>query len=149
MKPIRILVQSLSQKSPEEICANMMDMSKWPEFEGYSILPGIESAAFDVQTPNWLGSRIRVKNKDGSEHVEEVTAWDPTRRVELRFQEFKSPLRRLASHFVETWEFTARPEGTLISRSMAMHPKGVFGWLVLRLISRLMRKAFEQQATRM
>jgi hypothetical protein len=89
-----------------------------------------------------------VKNKDGSSHVEEIIEWDADNRVALRFQEFDSPLRNLATHFVETWGFHEASDGTEITRRMMMYPKGVFGWLMLMPISRLMKKAFEKNLIR-
>jgi hypothetical protein len=148
MKPIVVQVKSQSPKSPKAIGETMMDVSRWPEFEGYSFLPGIESAAFETQTTNWVGTRIRVCNKDGSKHIEEIVEWIPDQRIVLRFQEFQSPLRRFASHFLETWEFSGEGAETTILRSMAMYPKGIFGWLILKPISGLMRKAFQRQAER-
>ena len=122
----------------------ILDTERWSGFEGYSILPGIESAYFQVKTPEFVGSRIKVQNKDGSSHVEEIIEWDVANKIALRFQEFNSPLQNLATHFIETWEFRKSPNGTEASRIMTMYPKGLFGWLMLIPISKLMKKAFEK-----
>ncbi len=144
MKPIEIKIVRHVQKSSPEICTEILDTERWPEFEGYSILPGIKSAHFEVKTPEFVGSRIRVQNKDGSSHVEEIIEWDVANRIALRFQEFNSPLQNLATHFIETWEFRKSPDGTEASRIMTMYPKGLFGWIMLIPISKLMKKAFEK-----
>jgi hypothetical protein len=145
MKPIEIEVHGHLPQSSQEICSMLLELERWPDFTGYSILPGIESARFEVRTPEVVGSRIRVKNKDGSSHVEEIIAWDPSRQVVMRFQDFDAPLKNLASHFVETWSFTPSTNGVDATRSMAFHPKGPVGWLMLLPISRLMKKAFEEE----
>lgn len=121
-----------------------LNIERWSEFKGYSILPGIKSARFETQKPEWKGSRIRVQNTDGSSHVEEIIEWDVEHKIALKFQEFDSPLRTLATHFIETWTFRKSANGTNISRSMIMYPKNWIGWLMLLPISRLMKKAFEK-----
>lgn len=144
MKTIEIKVVGHIQKSSPEICMQILDTDRWPEFEGYSILPGIKSAHFEVQTSEVVGSRIKVQNTDGSSHVEEIIEWDVANKIALRFQEFDSPLRNLASQFIETWEFRKSSDGTEATRTMTMYPKGVIGWLMLIPISRLMKRAFEK-----
>jgi hypothetical protein len=144
MKPIEIKIVGHVQKSSSEICTEILDTERWSEFEGYSILPGIESAHFEVKTPEIVGSRIRVQNKDGSSHVEVIIEWDVANRIALRFQEFNSPLQNLATHFIEAWEFRKLPDGTEASRIMTMYPKGLLGWLILVPFSKLMKKAFER-----
>ena len=144
MKPIEIKIVGLIRKPSPEICQEILDTERWSEFKGYSILPGIKSAQFEVKTPQIIGSRIKVQNNDGSSHIEEIIEWDVSNRIALRFQEFDSPLRNLATHFIETWEFRKSSDGTEASRIMTMYPKGVLGWLMLIPISRLMKKAFEE-----
>jgi hypothetical protein len=149
MKPIEIKIIGHTQQSSQEICIEFLDTEHWSKFEGYSILPGIESARFETKTPGLVGSRIKVQNKDGSSHVEEIIEWDVVNKVTLRFQEFSPPLQHLATHFIETWEFRKSADGTEMSRSMRMFPKGIFGWLMLVPISQLMKKAFEKNALQM
>jgi hypothetical protein len=149
MKPIEIKIIGHTPKPSQEICLELLNTENWPEFEGYSILPGIEHAHFETKTPGWVGSRIKVQNKDGSSHVEEITEWDVVNKVALRFQEFNSPLQHFATHFIETWEFSKSANGTDVSRTMTMYPKGMLGWLMLVPISRLMKKAFEKNLIQM
>lgn len=144
MKPIEIKLTGTTQNTPQEVCRQFLDTARWSDFKGYSILPGIKSAVFETRTPTLVGSRIKVQNMDGSSHVEEIIEWDEVRRISLKFQEFDSPLKNLATHFIETWEFRASAAGTELTRSMTMYPKGLSGWLMLLPISRLMKKAFEK-----
>lgn len=144
MKPVTIKITSIIPMTSPEICKEIINTERWSEFKGYSILPGIKSARFEVKPPGLIGSRIAVQNNDGSSHVEEIIEWDTINRVSLRFQEFDSALQNLATHFVETWEFRNVPGGTETSRIMTMYPKGGLGWLILLPISRLMKRAFEE-----
>jgi hypothetical protein len=149
MNPIAIHIHGNTTQTPAEICTQLLDLERWPEFQGYSILPGIQSAHFEVKTPNMLGSRIAVQNTDGSAHIEEIITWDVDRQVALKFQNFSAPLNNLASHFIETWTFTPTDRGTDIIRAMSMYPKNILGWLMLLPISQMMKKAFEKQAQTM
>ncbi len=144
MKPIEIKISGDIQKSPQEICSAILDTNRWTEFTGYSILPGIESAHFETKTQGIVGSRISVKNKDGSSHIEEIIEWDAPHQVAMKFQDFNGVVKNLASHFIETWSFQPSDNGTRATRMMAFYPKGIWAWLVLFPISRLMKTAFEQ-----
>lgn len=141
MKPIKIEVHAQMPQSADAICQDILNMDSWSTFTGYGLLPGIKSAHFELKTAAWVGSRIKVHNTDGSSHVEEIVAWDPPRRIALKFQAFDSPLRYLAAHFLETWQFQESANGTAVSRTMALYPKNVVGRIILTPISRLMKKA--------
>ncbi len=149
MKPIEVKVAGVTRQSSQEICAEFLDTSRWSEFKGYAFLPGIEQAHFETKTPEVVGSKIKVRNTDGSSHVEEIIEWDVHHRIAVRFQEFESPLRNLATHFIEIWEFRDAAGGTEITRTMSMYPKGIAGGIMLIPISRLMRKAFEKHLSQM
>jgi hypothetical protein len=110
MKPIEIRIFGHTKQSSQEICSQLLDLERWSEFKGFFILPGIKSASFEKKPPDILGSRIKVQNEDGSSHFEEIIEWDVTRKVSLRFQEFDSPLKQLATHFIETWIFLSSKE---------------------------------------
>ena len=144
MKPIQISIHAVTDTSPEEICAALLNTERWSEFEGYSILPGIQQAEFETRTSNEIGSKIKVQNRDGSSHVEEIIEWDPKQKIVLRFQDFSPPLRYFAKNFYEVWEFTRTDTATEVTRSMSMHPKNLLGWLLLLPISTLMKKSFEK-----
>lgn len=149
MNPIEIKIHGHTQKTSQEICSTFLDTERWSDFKGYSILPGIKNASFEIRTPTLAGSRIKVQNTDGSSHVEEIIEWDETSKIVLRFQEFNSPLKKLATHFIETWSFGKSNSDTDVTRSMTMYPKGLIGWLLLMPISQLMKKAFEKNSTQL
>jgi hypothetical protein len=144
MKPIEIRIVVRTQMASQAICAQILDTERWPEFKGYAFLPGIASARFETRTPAVIGSRIRVRNTDGSSHIEEVVEWDTASRIALRFQDFDSPLRHFATHFLEAWEFRATADGAEVTRTMTLYPKNALGRLMLVPISKLMKKALEK-----
>jgi hypothetical protein len=141
MKPISFTCHAHMSHAPELISVQILDLTKWPEFLGYGPIPGIKSAEFEVRTPEVVGTRIRVKNLDGSGHVEEITEWKPCERISLRFSDFAPPLSRMASGFVETWEFDREAEVTRVKRSMALYPKTLWAWPILWMISFLLKCA--------
>lgn len=143
MNPIKIKVHSIVDLLPKEICSIILDTSQWIKFEGYSFLPGIEKAKFEKRTAAIVGSRIKVHNKDGSTHIEEIIEWDENRKVVLKFQEFNSPLKKFASYFIEEWNFTVTDSGTEILRTIKMYPINLFGLILLKPISILMKKALK------
>lgn len=96
MKPIKFACHDTLPFGPEEITRRILDLTNWPDFQGYGPIPGIKVAEFEVRTPGIVGSRIRVSNTDGSSHVEEIVEWQPDRRLRMRFQDFSAPLSRLA-----------------------------------------------------
>ena len=149
MPPITIACEQTLSLPPEQIAEGILDLARWPEFEGYGPLPGIESAEFETRTPQVTGTRIRVKNRDGSTHVEEITEWDPQRRIKLVMTGFAPPLSRLAKSFEETWLFTPTEQGTQVTRRFELHPTSALTRPLLWLIARLMKRAVERHLRQM
>jgi len=149
MQPIRFSCEATLPGSPGEIVEQILDLSNWTDFQGFGILPGIEKAEFDVKTPEIVGSRIRVTNKDGSSHVEEICEWEPQRTVRLHMSEFSPPLSRLATGFDEVWQFEAVGEETNAIRSFEMHAKSALTWPLLWLISPLLKAAITRHLRQM
>lgn len=141
MKPISLTCYAQMSRAPEVISGQLLDLTKWPEFQGYGPIPGIKSAEFEERTPEVVGTRIRVQNLDGSRHVEEITEWKPSERIALRFSDFAPPLSRMASGFVETWEFACDAEVTRVKRSMWLYPRTLWAWPIVWMISFLLKGA--------
>ena len=141
MQSIRFTCSQRLPLSSDEIAQRILDVANWSGFQGFGPLPGVRTAVFEVQTPQVVGSRIRVVNTDGSRHVEEIVEWDPQRRLQLVLSEFSPPLSRLATRFDETWELTPDGNGTRVERSMSLHPTSAWAKPVLWLISLLLRRA--------
>lgn len=149
MPPITFSCREPIARPPRVITEQILDLASWITFTGYGPLPGITSATFDRQASGIVGTRIRVVNTDGSSHVEEIVEWDPDRRVRLVLSDFSRPLARLATHFVETWDFELIKEGTMAARSFELHPKSAWARPVLWLIARLLRRAVARHLRQM
>jgi hypothetical protein len=141
MSPVTFTCEATVPLSAEAIAGRILDVASWPTFAGYGPLPGVGSAAFEVRTPAVVGSRVRVRNTDGSGHVEEIAEWEPDRRVRLVMTGFSPPLCRLATRFEETWTFEPVADGTNAVRSFELHPRSAFARPLLWIISRLLRRA--------
>jgi hypothetical protein len=48
MKPITFTCEATLPQKPEEIASQILDLSRWPEFNGYGPLPGIREAEFET-----------------------------------------------------------------------------------------------------
>lgn len=149
-RPITFTCEATLCQKPEEIASQILDLSKWPDFNGYGPLPGIKQAEFETKTDEVVGTRIRVTNRDGSTHVEEIVEWEPTRRLRLHMHEFSPPVSRLATSFDETWEFERNGDRTQAVRSFEMHPKSALTrpllWLISFLLKRAIARHLEQMA---
>ena len=142
MKPIRFLCRAVMPMGPKEIAGRILDVSCWGDFRGCWPIPGIVSAEYEKRTETIIGSRIRVCNGDGSTHVEEVTAWIPDRLVRIRLDDFSAPLKWLATHFAETWQFERDSKAaTQVSRMFELQPVSVLTWPAVWVLSRYLRRA--------
>jgi hypothetical protein len=141
MRPITFTCEATLPLTAADVAGRILDVDAWSSFAGYGPLPGIESAAFEVRTPDVVGSRIRVRNTDGSSHVEEIVGWEPDRRVRMVMTDFTPPLSRLATRFEETWTFQPAAGGTKTVRAFELHPTSAAARPLLWLISRLLRRA--------
>jgi hypothetical protein len=141
MKPITFSCKQSLYLAPEKIARQILDLTKWPDFHGYGLIPGIKVAEFDVQTPGIVGSRIRVTNRDGSSHIEEIVEWQPEFRLRLHMREFSAPLSHLATRIEEMWEFDRVGNETKVKRSFQMHAKDTLARPFLWVISILLKKA--------
>jgi len=149
MKPVTFACNETLALAPEDVARNILDLTKWPDFHGYGPMPGIKAAEFEIKTPDIVGSRIRVTNQDGSSHVEEIVEWQPTKRIQLHMKEFSPPLSRLATWFVETWDFERVGKETKVTRSFEMNAKSLLTWPVLWMISFMLKKAIARHLREM
>ena len=141
MNPITFTCEETLPLAPEDIARQVLDLTKWPDFRGHGPIPGIKAAVFDAQTPGIVGSRIRVTNRDGSSHIEEIVEWQPDHRLRLHMKDFSAPLSRLATEFEETWEFQRTANGTYVTRSFRLHARSALARLPLRAIAFLLKRA--------
>ena len=149
MKPITFSCAETLSMSGDEIAEQILNLANWPDFKGFAVLPGIETAEFEVRTPEIIGSRIKVTNTDGSSHIEEIVEWQTNRRLKLHMQEFSPPLARLATGFLETWDFERGNGGTNVVRSFELHARSVLAWPLLWVISIFLKKAIARHLAQM
>ena len=149
MNPITFTCEETLPLAPEDIARQVLDLTKWPDFHGFGPLPGIKVAVFEVQTPGIVGSRIRVTNRDGSCHIEEIVEWQPDHRLRLHMKDFSAPLSRLATGFEETWEFKRTASGTHVTRSFRLHARSALARLPLRGISFFLKRAIARHLREM
>jgi hypothetical protein len=149
MKPLIFERDQVIPKSTAVIFAEIADTTRWSEFNGYGILPGIESASYEMRTQDMVGSRIQVRNRDGSSHVEEITAWIPDREIAMTLHEFTPPLSFLATQITEAWHFQVDDDGTRVTRTFQMFPRFVIARPALWLISLLFRRAIARHLDEM
>jgi hypothetical protein len=116
---------------PLKAARQILDLTKWPDFHGYGPMPGIKAAEFEIRTPEIVGSRIRVTNQDGSSHVEEIVERQRTQRSRLHMKEISTPLSRLATWFVEMWDFERVANEIKVTRSFELNAKSLLAWRVL------------------
>jgi hypothetical protein len=149
MKPITFSCKETLDLAPEDIARQILDVTKWLDFKGFGPLPGIRAAKFEVQTPDIVGSRIRVTNTDGSKHIEEIVEWLPNHRLQLHMKDFSAPLSRLATGIEETWDFERVGNETKVTRSFQMHAKSVMTWPLLWMISFFFKRAIARHLQQM
>ena len=149
MTPITFSCEETLPLASEEIARQLLDLTKWPDFRGYGPIPAIKVAEFAVQTPGIVGTTIRVTNRDGSSHVEEIVEWQPNHRLRLNMKEFSAPLSRLATGFEETWDLRKTEGGTRVTRSFRLQPKSVPARLLLWVISFFLKRAISRHLREM
>ncbi len=57
MSPIRFSCKASPAVPPDQVAQQILDLSRWSDFPGYGVLPGIRSAEFERRTPEIVGSR--------------------------------------------------------------------------------------------
>lgn len=141
MRPIEFTCTEVVPIDPAEISNRISNVDRWPEFGGYGLVPGVSNAEYECRTEAQIGSRVRVRNTDGSSHTEEFMAWIPGESVLIRMTNFSAPLKWFATHFLEEWTLAKGADGTIISRHFSLQPKNSGGRLFLFLIAPLLRRA--------
>ena len=67
MNPITFSCRATLPQKPEEIASQILDLSKWPEFDGYGPLQGIKQAEFETKTdenPGHEPGRLNARRRD-------------------------------------------------------------------------------------
>ena len=141
MGSLTFQIEVSSSHPPDVIFDKILDLENWQSFTGFGPIPGIEQATFENPDSPVPGRRIRVKNLDGSQHVEKVTHWNAPNSITMELKEFSAPLSTLASHFIERWKIEAQSHQILIVRSFELFPKNSLVYPLLWIISRFLKLA--------
>jgi hypothetical protein len=141
MTMITFSVVTESSISPQEICEGIFDVDRWSSFTGYGPLPGIKRVTMTSPANAAIGTVFHVENTDGSKHQETVLSLDPGKSLIMKMDAFGPPLIHLATHFIEHWEFLAKPPSHQITRTFELHPTNALAALPLWLIARLLKRA--------
>src|SRR5260370_39784685 len=149
MNPIIFICEETMSLAPEAIGRQILDVTKWSDFNGYGPMLGIKLADFEFRSPGIVGSRIRVTNRDGSSHIEEIVEWEPDRHLRLEMKEFSAPLSWLTSGFEETWAFERTGNETHVTRSFRLHAKSLPARLPLRAISFFLKRPIARHLRQM
>ncbi|MEX2153808.1 MAG: SRPBCC family protein [Gemmatimonadaceae bacterium] len=95
------------------------DARNFVSFVGFGIVPGIREARYETPGAPRLGSRRRITKTDGTDHLEEITAFEkPTLHVS-RISGLTAPLSWLVRSAEDAWRFSPASSGTRIDRVFA------------------------------
>ena len=146
---IAFSVEFESSRPAKALCDAIFDVTQWSTFEGYGPLPGIAEAEIIQAGVTQVGTKFREKNRDGSHHEETVIDFVAGHAITLRMDNFPVPVRHIASHFIERWAFEARGNMTSVTRTFELHPRNLFGSVVLRIVAIIFRRAVENHSRRL
>jgi hypothetical protein len=138
---ITFTVGADSSISPEQICKEIFDVDRWSDFKGYGFLPGIAKVTMKSPANSIVGTEFYVENTDGSKHKETVQSFNPGKCLIMKMSYFTFPVKNIATHFIERWDFANTNSGYRINRTFELYPKNAFASLPLWLISRLLKQA--------
>lgn len=139
---VKFTITRLFQVPARRVFDFTNDAANFTSFTGYGPIPGITKARYVTPGPPRLGSIRRILKTDGTEHVEEITAFDPPLRHTSRITELAPPFSWLVREGIDDWQF--RPEGslTVVDRTVAFELSSPLAaplaWLILHLF---MKKA--------
>ncbi len=142
MKPVEFTARKLVPQPAIEVSEGIADVDGWDDYDGYGIVPGIEKAVYEKRTDEIKGSTIRVTNSDGSQHREDIIEWIAGKRIIMKIYDFPLPLRTMASHFLEFWDFEENENGeTLITRRFQIFPTNVLTRPLVTQLASVLKKA--------
>jgi len=129
---------------PADVFAYLVTLSNWPTFTGYGPLPGIVEASLPDGGAIGQGSRVRVRNTDGSVHHEVVTSFVHGERYCVRM-ELVPPASRLMDRIEEEVALSPVAVGTEIRRRFETFPRSVLTAPLVGIVTHVfLRRAVEQ-----
>lgn len=137
---IELPLRSFVAASPERSFDFTNDAANLVSFVGYGPIPGIREAVYETPGEPTLGSRRRVSNTDGTEHAEEIVAFERPSRHTTRITGIAPPFAWLVRYGEDEWRFTERDRGTEIDRTFTFElttPLAApVAWLILHTLMR-------------
>lgn len=124
---------------PARVFAFIVDLRQWPSFRGFGPVPGIAEASLAGEGALRVGSRIRVRNTDGSVHHEVVTQFVPGRRYAVRM-EVARPASFVLAAIEEQVDLQAVGDGAEMVRRFELRPRWWLTWPLAWLICHLFLK---------
>ena len=140
---ISFSIEANSSLLPEQMCKEFFDVDNWGSFKGYGPLPGVKYATKEAHDTE-IGTIFTVENTDGSKHKEVVEAYTPGKRIVVRMDGFSPPLRNIATHFIEIWEFEETGMGCRLTRSFELYSRNWVSAFPLWIISHMLKRAVEK-----
>jgi hypothetical protein len=105
---------------PERLFDFTNDAANFVSFVGFGFVPGIRSARYETEEPPRLGSRRRILKTDGTEHLEEIIAFERPVLHGSRISALSPPLSWLVRSGEDTWRFRAEgASGTAVERTFS------------------------------
>ena len=142
MNPVEFTASRLISQNALKVCESIADVESWSDFNGHGIVPGIDKAVYEKRTEDLTGSIIKILNSDGSHHREEILEWIPGERIVMKIYDFPLPLRTMATHFLEFWEFEEKGKNkTLITRTFQIFPVSFLTRPFINQLASLLKRA--------
>ena len=143
---VSFVTESVVHSSPARTFALICDVSRWSLFRGLGPIPGIAEASLPCDGPMGLGTRVRVRNTDGSIHHERVVRFDPGRLYEVHME--LSPPGSWVMHSIEeTVELSPWSGGTRMVRRFTLNPRSFLTAPLVLLLRSLLQRAVEDHNT--
>ena len=105
--------------SPDRLFDFTNDAANFTSFAGFGPIPGIRKATYETAGVPRLGSKRRILKNDGTEHIEEITAFERPARHTSRITGLSPPFSWLVRFGEDHWKFAADESGTVVERTFA------------------------------
>ena len=106
------------------------DAANFTSFTGFGIVPGIKEAVYITPGLPALGSRRRIMKTDGTEHIEEIVAFDKPVRHSSRITGLTPPFSWLVRSGEDDWRFAPAERGTSVERRFSFELTTPLAWVI-------------------
>lgn len=105
--------------APETVFDFTNEASNFTSFVGFGIVPGIREASYETDGGPRLGSRRRVVKTDGTEHLEEIIAFERPWLHVSRIVGLAPPLGWIVQEAEDAWRFAGDNTETRVRRTFS------------------------------